>query len=214
MARGTTGKTGTTRAPAKSGGSDPGRRGAAGSRLRVLGIDPGSRVTGFGVVERHGAEVLHVAHGTIRVPDRESDLSRRLAYLCEQIRGVVERHAPDVAAVEQVFVSASPRSALVLGQARGAALVALAQHDIAVAEYAPAEIKQSTAGSGRASKQQIQRVVKRLLGLEKVPAQDAADALATAMCHAQAGALAALPRVPRRRGSSRGLGAVRVRRAP
>jgi crossover junction endodeoxyribonuclease RuvC len=184
------------------------------SPLRVLGIDPGSKVTGFGVVERHGAKSVHVAHGTIRVPTRASDLAHRLAYVFDEVAGIVERYAPDVASVEQVFVSASPRSALVLGQARGAVLVALARAGVSVAEYSPAEIKQSVAGNGRAAKDQVQRLVKRLLVLDRVPAQDAADALAAALCHAQAGALAGLPRVPsRRRRQARGT-SLRVRRAP
>jgi crossover junction endodeoxyribonuclease RuvC len=184
------------------------------SPLRVLGIDPGSKATGFGVVERRGAKSVHVAHGTIRVPTSASDLAGRLAYVFEEVAGVVERYAPDVASVEQVFVSASPRSALVLGQARGAALVALARAGVAVAEYSPAEIKQSVAGNGRAAKDQVQRLVKRLLALDRVPAQDAADALAAALCHAQAGPLAGLSRVPSRRRSRARGSSLRVRRAP
>ena len=184
--------------------------------LRVLGIDPGSRVTGFGVVERRGGAVGHLGHGTIRTPGGEScSLAHRLAHVFDEVAAVVERYAPDVASVEQVFVSTSPRSALVLGQARGAALVALARAGVTVVEYSPAEIKQCVTGNGRASKQQVQRLVGRLLELERVPAQDAADGLAAALCHAQAGALAGLPRVRRRRASRRDIGtSLRVRRAP
>ena len=183
--------------------------------MRVLGIDPGSKVTGFGVVERQTGQAVpvHVAHGTIRVPERVSDLAGRLAHVFGEVSAVVERYAPDVASVEQVFVSASPRSALVLGQARGAVLVALARASVTVAEYSPAEIKQSVVGNGRAAKGQVQRLVQRLLDLERAPAQDAADALAAALCHAQAGALAGLPRVRRRR-SRAGAATLRVRRAP
>ena len=188
------------------------RQGAGARPFRVLGIDPGSRVTGFGVVERQGTATAHVAHGTIRVPGSQDALAHRLAYVFDEVAAVTERYAPDVASVEQVFVSASPRSALVLGQARGAALVALARAGVTVVEYAPAEIKQCVAGNGRASKDQIQRLVKRLLELDKIPAEDAADALAAALCHAQAGL--GLPRVPRRRRSSGRPSGLRVRRAP
>jgi len=110
---------------------------------------------------------------------------------------VIALHRPDVASVEQVFVAASPRAALVLGQARGAALVALGQSGVALREYAPAQIKQTVAGSGRAPKAQMQQMVRRLLALERVPAVDAADALAAAICHAHVGRLDGLVR-PRR----------------
>lgn len=158
------------------------------SAVRVLGIDPGSAVTGFGLVERRGARVVHVAHGTIRTPRGASPaqrLDRLHAALCE----VIARHRPDVASIEQVFVAASPRSALVLGQARGAALAALGAAGLAVHEYAPARIKQAVSGNGRAGKDQIQRIVTRLLDLSSPPAGDAADALAAALCHAEAGRL-------------------------
>jgi len=158
--------------------------------LRVLGVDPGSKVMGFGVIERTGSKLRHVAHGTLRPKDGglQGRLTEVYALLCE----VVARYEPDVASVEQVFVSASPRSALVLGQARGVALAALGGLGVHVEEYAPARIKQSVTGSGRAPKRQIQQMVGRLLGLERSPAQDAADALAAAICHAQTGRLAGL----------------------
>jgi crossover junction endodeoxyribonuclease RuvC len=124
---------------------------------------------------------------------------------------VIARHRPDVASVEQVFVAASPRAALVLGQARGAALAALGAAGLGVHEYAPARIKQAVTGSGRAGKDQIQRVVMRVLGLLGTPAADAADALAAALCHAEAGRLELLqPRAGTRRRRSRGP-VVRVR---
>jgi crossover junction endodeoxyribonuclease RuvC len=182
-----------------------------GRTLRVLGVDPGSQVTGFGVVERCGARLTCVASGTFR-PPRTGTLAARLAFLHIELLELLERHEPDVASVEQVFVSASPRSALVLGQARGAVLAALGRAGVAVHEYAPAQVKQSVTGSGRATKDQIQRMVKRLLVLERTPATDAADALAAAICHAHAGALAGkIPARPRR--SRPRASAVRVRRA-
>jgi crossover junction endodeoxyribonuclease RuvC len=181
----------------QSEGSEPRR---AGSAQRVLGIDPGSETTGFGIVERSGAQLVHVAHGTIRLP-RSGSLALRLDRLHTTVREIVERHRPDVASIEQVFVAASPRSALVLGQARGAVLAALGASGVGVVEYAPASIKLAVAGSGRAGKEQIQRVVARLLGLASWPVPDAADALAAALCHAQAGRLELL--APRTRGRRR-----------
>jgi crossover junction endodeoxyribonuclease RuvC len=169
--------------------------------LRVLGIDPGSAVTGFGVVERRAGRVVHVAHGTIRAP-RDASPARRLDRLHAALCEVIARHRPHVASLEQVFVAANPRSALVLGQARGAALAALGAAGLAVHEYTPSRIKQSVSGSGRAGKDQVQRIVARLLALESLPAADAADALAAALCHAEAGRLEALlgPRPRARRG--------------
>lgn len=177
----------------------------------VLGIDPGSEKTGFGLVERRGACVVHVAHGTIRLP-RTGTLALRLDRLHREIAELAQRYRPDVASIEQCFVAASPRSALVLGQARGAALAALGGSGVTVVEYAPAQIKLAVAGSGRAGKEQIQRVVSRVLGLTTWPAPDAADALATALCHAMAGRLEQLgPRPRARRRRARGP-VVRVRR--
>ena len=170
-------------------------------------------MTGFGVVERVDGRVVHVAHGTLRHA-ADASLARRLDRLYRALCDVIEAHGPDVASVEQVFVARSARSALVLGQARGVAWAALGAAGLVVHEYAPARIKQSVSGNGRAAKAQIQRVVRRQLGLGTTPGADAADALAAAICHAQAGRLAALgvraPR-PRRRASTT---VVRVRRAP
>lgn len=157
-------------------------------RLRVLGVDPGSQATGYGVVDRAGAELRWVAHGVLR-PTRSAALAPRLAELWQQLGAVIAQYAPDVASVEDVFVAASPRSALVLGQARGAVLAALGAAAIPLVQYAPARIKQAVAGSGKAPKDQMQRIVKRVLGLASAPAIDAADALAAAICHARAGPL-------------------------
>jgi crossover junction endodeoxyribonuclease RuvC len=165
--------------------------------MRILGIDPGSLATGYGVIERDGGRLVHVAHGTLR-PQRAASPELRLAQLYDAIREVVRHHAPDTVAIERVFVAASPRAALVLGQARGVALAALGSLGLGAAEYAPAEIKLSLTGNGRAEKRQVQLVVRRLLALDRVPEPDAADALAAAISHAQAGTLRALGAAPRR----------------
>lgn len=178
--------------------------------LRVLGIDPGSTATGFGVIERLGSKIVHVAHGTLR--PKGTSLAARLAQLHALISEVVEGHAPDVASVEQVFVSTSPRSALVLGQARGVALAALAALGVGVEEYAASSIKQSVTGSGRAPKRQVQQMVGRLLALERKPATDAADALAAAICHAHAGRLVGIGAARARGSRAARAGALHVRR--
>ncbi|MGH0034256.1 MAG: crossover junction endodeoxyribonuclease RuvC [Myxococcota bacterium] len=189
-----------TESPA-SARAGQGRAHGAGIRAgtRVLGIDPGSRATGYGVVERpatgagapgdrSGASSLrHVAHGTLRPPEGLG-LAERLAFLHAGIAEVIERHAPAQVVVEQVFVSASARSALVLGQARGAVLAAAAGAGLDVHELSAREIKKSVVGTGGAAKSQVQAMVSRLLGLDRKPAQDAADALAAAICRAHASA--------------------------
>jgi crossover junction endodeoxyribonuclease RuvC len=179
--------------------------------MRVLGIDPGSHATGFGVLERRGGDVVHLAHGVIRT--RGDGLAARLAYLHAALREVIEQHRPSVAAVEQVFVEASPRSALVLGQARGAVLSALGAAGLVVCEYSPAEVKQAVTGTGRAPKAQVQVMVRRLLELERAPAKDAADALAVALRLAQGGRLEAAGVTSRRRGRARRRAAVSLRPA-
>ena len=149
-------------------------------RVRVLGVDPGSHATGYGVIDRFGSELRWVSHGVLR-PARSATLAPRLAALMRELAAVIAQYAPDVASVEDVFVAASPRSALVLGQARGAVLAALGDAGIPLFQYAPARIKQAVAGNGRAAKDQKQRMVKRMLSLASAPAADAADALAAAI---------------------------------
>ena len=151
--------------------------------MRILGIDPGSSVTGYGVVARVGGELEHVASGTVR-PPRNASLPVRLHFVYTALEEVIRHHRPDVAVVEQVFVATSPRAALVLGQARGVALAALAAGEVGVSEYAATSIKQAVTGYGSADKQQMQEMDRLLLGLEKRPKpDDAADALAVAICH-------------------------------
>jgi crossover junction endodeoxyribonuclease RuvC len=150
--------------------------------VRILGIDPGSIATGFGVVDQDGSRLRHVASGVIR--PGAGELAERLARIHEGLETLVQLHAPDNAALEAVFVSRNPRSALQLGHARGVALVVCGRAGLATAEYAPSTVKGAVAGYGRADKPQVQAMVQRLLGLASAPARDAADALAVAICHA------------------------------
>jgi crossover junction endodeoxyribonuclease RuvC len=182
------------------------------SPLRIFGIDPGSRATGFGVVERRGSRVVHVAHGTLRA--RCGTLAERLAELHGALAHVIEEHRPEAVVVERVFAGRSARSALVLGHARGVALAAAAAATrLPVHEYTAPEIKLAVVGTGNAEKRQVQLMVARLLGLAEPPAADAADALAAALCHAHRGPLAALgPAGPRPRARSAGAGRLVVRR--
>jgi len=155
--------------------------------LRILGVDPGLRLTGFGVIERGaGGRLAYVASGVIRVPDGE--LPVRLAAIFTQLAQVVAEYRPQAAAVERVFVNVNPHSTLLLGQARGAALCAVATAGLPVAEYTALQIKQAVVGYGRATKEQVQAMVVRLLALPGTPSRDAADALACAACHAHGGA--------------------------
>ena len=149
--------------------------------LRILGVDPGSQVTGFGVIEQRGAAYDYVASGCIRL--KGETLGERLQTLFVGMTEVIETHRPALMAVERVFVRRNADSALKLGQARGAAICAAALRPLTVYEYAPAEIKKAVAGTGRATKEQIQHMVKVLLKLRGDLAEDAADALACALCH-------------------------------
>jgi crossover junction endodeoxyribonuclease RuvC len=177
--------------------------------MRVLGIDPGSNATGFGVVECGAGRVRHVGHGVLR-PPRGASLPQRLAYLHAGTVGIVEEHAPEVAAVERVFVAGNPRSVLVLGQARGVVLAALGGAGVPVSELAAREIKKAVAGAGGAAKAEVQAMVARILELERRPPSDAADALAAAICQAHAGKLLSLGWAggSRRRRDLRSLGAL------
>jgi len=149
----------------------------------ILGIDPGLRTTGFGVIEKHGSKLRYIASGTIK-SGLEGALPPRLKIILAGVREVVATYAPDCAAIEKVFVNVNPQSTLLLGQARGAAICALVGADLEVAEYSPTQIKQSVVGSGKAAKPQVQDMVARLLKLPGLPGSDAADALGVAICHA------------------------------
>ena len=153
---------------------------------RILGIDPGLRITGFGVIEKHGNQLIYVASGCIKSNDKES-LPERIKTLFAGISEVIATYAPNQAAVEKVFVNVNPQSTLLLGQARGAAISALVLAQLPVAEYTALQIKQAVVGHGKAAKQQVAHMVTRLLQLPGEPSADAADALACAICHAHAG---------------------------
>ncbi len=159
--------------------------------MKILGIDPGLRTTGFGIIRKQGGQLAYVASGTIKTPD--ADLPQRLKTILDGVAEVIRTYAPDCAAIEKVFVNVNPQSTLLLGQARGAAICALVSADLPVAEYTALQIKQAVAGHGKAQKRQVQDMVQRLLALPGLPGTDAADALGVAICHAHSGeALAAL----------------------
>ncbi len=156
-----------------------------GKSRRLVGIDPGLRLTGFGVIETSGAKLRYIASGVIRVPS--GDLPSRLKVIFDGLREVILEYRPEASAIEKVFVNVNPASTLLLGQARGAAITALVSCNVPVQEFTALQIKQSVTGYGRASKEQIQAMVIRLLNLPSTPSKDAADALACALCAAQAG---------------------------
>ncbi len=158
--------------------------------MRILGIDPGLRRTGFGVIDADGPRLMYVASGTIVVPG-DLDLAARLKSILDHIREVAAETRPQVAAMEKVFLNTNPASTLLLGQARGAAMCALADSGLEVHEYTALQIKKSVVGTGRAAKEQVQHMVQRLLSLNGLPAADSADALACAICHAHVYPLAA-----------------------
>lgn len=172
--------------------------------VRVLGIDPGSVITGFGIIESDGARSVYVTHGHIRV--KGDSFPEKLGHIHTAITDIISEWQPHQAAVEQVFMSNNPMSALKLGQARGAALTAVVGKQIPVSEYAARSIKQIVTGSGSADKTQVQIMVKSLLGLNRPVQVDAADGLAIAICHAHAGMsrTSGLP-APRKRQRGRGL---------
>ncbi|MGQ0658867.1 MAG: crossover junction endodeoxyribonuclease RuvC [Chromatiales bacterium] len=149
---------------------------------RIIGIDPGSRITGYGVVEMERGRLRHITDGCIRTP--EGGLAERLRAIYDGVCQVIAAHEPTEMAVEKVFVNRNADSALKLGQARGAAIVAGASHGLPVYEFTPAEVKQAIVGQGRADKIQVQHMVKVLLSLRETAQSDAADALAVALCHA------------------------------
>lgn len=148
----------------------------------ILGIDPGSRKTGFGIINYVSGRSEYITSGVIKLPGTE--LPERLRIIFENVTQLVEEYCPQELAIEQVFMAKSAGSALKLGQARGAAIVACVAQQMPVSEYSARQIKQSVVGTGAASKEQVQHMVKTLLKLPAAPAEDAADALAAALCHA------------------------------
>lgn len=151
--------------------------------VRILGVDPGSRVTGYGVIASRGQELGFITCGTIRTT-HETSFSKRLSLIFNGLSEVIATYKPQVAAVEDVFVDQNPRSALKLGHARGAAIVAIMQHSLESYDYTAKKVKQAVSGYGQAEKAQVQHMVRVLLELGKNPTSDAADALAVAICHA------------------------------
>ena len=150
---------------------------------RVLGIDCGSAATGYGVIETDGRASRVVTCGVILASARLT-FAERLKKIADGLGQLIQTYSPDAVAIEEVFYSVNVKSALKLGQVRGAALLQAAEAALPVHEYSPLEIKSSVVGYGRAEKHQVQQMVKALLGLEDIPPEDAADALAVALCHA------------------------------
>jgi len=153
--------------------------------MRILGIDPGLRVTGFGVVDKNGSRLTYVTSGRIRTP--AGDLAIRLKVILDGLAEVIAEQRPAQVALEKVFVNVNPSSTLLLGQARGTAICAAVMHGLPVAEYTALQVKQAVVGNGHAQKRQVQDMVRRLLKLAGEPSTDAADALACAICHAHGG---------------------------
>src|SRR5487761_2275466 len=153
--------------------------------ITILGIDPGLRITGFGIIRKIGSKLAYVTSGCVKAP--EPDLPGRLKTILEGLREVIRQHRPQQVAVEKVFVNVNPQSTLLLGQARGAAICAAVLANLPVAEYTALQVKQAVVGNGHADKEQVQQMVKRLLRLSGIPGADAADALACAICHAHGG---------------------------
>jgi len=171
--------------------------GRALSAIRILGIDPGLRLTGFGVIEKIGEKITYVSSGTIKTasakkskvegdPERE-ELPARLKVILDGLFEVIDTYQPHQVAIEKVFVNVNPQSTLLLGQARGAAISAAVIRNLSVAEYTALQVKQAVVGNGHAQKEQVQEMVKRLLKLPAAPKPDSADALACAICHAHGG---------------------------
>ncbi len=150
--------------------------------MRILGVDPGTQVCGYGVIETRGADARALDYGVAKA--RGSSVPARLKVVYEGLQEVIERNQPDVVAVEGAFFQKNVRSAIKIGEARGVALLAAASHGIEVVEYAPAEVKKAVTGNGNASKPQVQQMVKIILRMAELPTpEDASDALAIAVCH-------------------------------
>ncbi len=160
--------------------------------MLVLGIDPGTASTGWGVVSKEGDDLVLVGYGTVNT-SQDTPLPQRLQTIHRELGEVISQHRPDAVVVEKLFFSKNVKTALSLGQARGVALLAAADAGIPLYEYTPLEVKQSVVGYGRASKDQIQQLVKMLLRLDSVPQpNDAADAIAVAICHIHSARLEAI----------------------
>jgi crossover junction endodeoxyribonuclease RuvC len=152
--------------------------------LRILGIDPGTAITGYGVLEQQGNKLIPLSYGVIRTGP-ELGLAQRLNIIYDEVSKKIKLYQPDTMAVEQLFFNKNVRTALVVGHARGVILLCGSQANLPVVEYTPLQVKSAVVGYGTAEKKQVQEMVRILLGLEKIPKpDDAADALAIAICHA------------------------------
>lgn len=161
----------------------PGKAKAGAQPVRILGIDPGSRATGYGVIDCQGHTFTFVTCGVIRTSEKKP-FPERLEEIYEGIREVIAAYKPQLAGIEDIFTAINPRSALKLGHARGVLILATRQHGLPLEEYSPTVVKQAVAGYGQAPKEQVQQMVRVLLKLVASPSQDAADALAVAICRA------------------------------
>jgi crossover junction endodeoxyribonuclease RuvC len=150
--------------------------------LRTLGIDPGSRVTGYGVVEQEGGRIVRLDHGEIRMKNGEP-FTRCLSRIFEELTGVIDRTKPDAVAIEDIFFGKNVKSLIKQGHVRGVALLAASRCGLPVHEYTPLEVKKAVVGYGRAEKQQVQMMIRTILRLPKTLSEDASDALAVAVCH-------------------------------
>ena len=150
--------------------------------ITIMGIDPGSRVTGVGVIQSQGNELKHVYSESLKLP--KGELPARLHDIYARLQAIIAQARPDIVSIEKVFLAKNPQSALVLGHARGAAMLAAVNNQLPVVEYSATEIKKTVVGRGRADKAQVQHMMRVLLGLRVAPDEDAADALAAAVCHA------------------------------
>ncbi|MSQ62561.1 MAG: crossover junction endodeoxyribonuclease RuvC [Betaproteobacteria bacterium] len=155
--------------------------------MKILGIDPGLRITGFGVIEQTGGKLRYVTSGCVK--SGSGDLAARLKSILDGISEIIASNHPQEVAIEKVFVNVNPQSTLLLGQARGTAICAAVIAGLPVAEYTALQVKQAVVGKGHAKKEQVQHMVRRLLALPGNPGPDAADALACAICHAHGGQL-------------------------
>jgi crossover junction endodeoxyribonuclease RuvC len=159
---------------------------ASSTPIRILGIDPGLRSTGFGIIDKNGSALAYVASGCVKT-DPDGRLPQRIATILDGLAEIIATYRPQQSAVEIVFVNVNPQSTLLLGQARGAAIAALVTAKLPVAEYTALQVKQAVVGHGKAAKEQVQAMVARLLKLPGEPTADAADALACAIAHAHGG---------------------------
>ena len=159
--------------------------------MKILGIDPGSCITGYGIVNKNGNRLIHVDNGAIHT-DRIGSFPMRLQKIYRSLTEIIEQYRPDVVSVENIFLARNAQSALKLGQARGAAIVAAVNAGLPVSEYSALQVKQAVVGHGRASKDQVQKMLKVLLNLPEVAQEDASDALAVAVCHAHSAGINSL----------------------